>query len=145
MNNNSNIKINNNNENNSKIMNERNVPNPGEEENIISLKIRLEALESENKNIKQQLTEFHESFTEMERLKNNEINALNDYIKDLQNKNELLKNKNKIISEANSKLTLENSTLMKENNSLKFDRDILTKNIQELTEDEKIFENQKKK
>ena len=84
MNNNNNIKNNNNNEN--KIIN----PDQNEDENNISLKIRLEAIESENKNIKQQLSEFHESFKEMERQKNNEINALNNYLKDLQNKNELL-------------------------------------------------------
>ena len=34
MNNNSNIQINNNNENNSKILNERNVPNPGDEDMV---------------------------------------------------------------------------------------------------------------
>ena len=46
----------------------------------------------------------------MERLKNNEINSLNNYIKDLENRYESLKNKNKITEEINSNLSLENNT-----------------------------------
>ena len=43
-----------------------------------SLNIRLNAIELENKKMKEQLSEFHESFNEMERLKNNEIKSLNN-------------------------------------------------------------------
>ena len=139
-----------NNKDSSIILNQNKISNQEEksqydDEASNSLKIRLDIIESENKKIKQQLSDFHDSFKEMERVKNNEINALNTHIKDLESRYEILKNTNKITEETNSKLTLENNTLMKENNSLKFDRDILTKNIKELTENEKNFETKKKK
>ena len=113
-------------ENNTKILNEKIMHNPEdtiqfEDEKKISLKVRLDAIESENKSIKQQILDFHNSFKEMQRLKDNEIKALNENIKDLESRYESLKKKNKITEEINSKLTLENKNLIEKNNSLKFE------------------------
>ena len=135
---------------NNKILNKKMILNQDDEiqfenETDMSLKIRLESIEAENKTIKQQLSDFHESYEEMLRLKNKEINAMNHRVKDLENKYEIIKNKNKTTEDINSNLTLENNTLKKENDSLKYDRDILTKSIEELTEQEKNFQMEKKK
>ena len=94
-----------------KIMNKKIISNQEDEvqsdnETDISLKIRLESLEAENKSIKQQLSDFHETYEEMLRLKNKEINAMNHRLKDLENKYEILKNKNKTTEDINSNLTL---------------------------------------
>ena len=114
-----------------------------------NLKIKeLNQLLIDNKSYKTQLNEYKESYEALENRKESEVENLIVELKDMMisNDNYIIKNKN--LEEEIFSYKFENSKLKQENEGLKFDRDHLTKiledsniAVQNASEKEKYFDN----
>ena len=101
-------------------------------ENNYNLKqIEIDKLLIDNKDYKSQLNEYKEAYDSLEKRKTKEVENLIGEIKDIMLSNENYKSKNKNLENENSSYKFENSKLKQENEGLKFDRDHLTKIIED--------------
>ena len=108
-------------------------------------KAKISFLETDNKNLKQQISDFQEQMKRMEKRKDSEINELNNYNKNLELQYENLKSKNKITEDTNSKLEHQNSKLKYENGTLRSERDRLSTIIEDMRQKLEQNEEEKKK
>ena len=108
-------------------------------------KAKISFLETDNKNLKQQISDFQEQMKRMEKRKDSEINELNNYNKNLELQYENLKSKNKITEDTNSKLEHQNSKLKYENGALRRERDGLSTIIEDMRQKLEQNEEEKKK
>ena len=108
-------------------------------------KAKISFLETDNKNLKQQISDFQEQMKRMEKRKDSEINELNNYNKNLELQYENLKSKNKITEDTNSKLEIQNSKLKYENGALRSERDRLSTIIEDMRQKLEQNEEEKKK
>ena len=108
-------------------------------------KAKISFLETDNKNLKQQISDFQEQMKRMEKRKDSEINELNNYNKNLELQYENLKSKNKITEDTNSKLEHQNSKLKYENGALRSERDGLSTIIEDMRQKLEQNEEEKKK
>ena len=108
-------------------------------------KAKISFLETDNKNLKQQISDFQEQMKRMEKRKDSEINELNNYNKNLELQYENLKSKNKITEDTNSKLEHQNSKLKYENGALRSERDRLSTIIEDMRQKLEQNEEEKKK
>ena len=108
-------------------------------------KAKISFLETDNKNLKQQISDFQEQMKRMEKRKDSEINELNNYNKNLELQKENLKSKNKITEDTNSKLEIQNSKLKYENGALRSERDRLSTIIEDMRQKLEQNEEEKKK
>ena len=108
-------------------------------------KAKISFLETDNKNLKQQISDFQEQMERMEKRKDSEINTLNNYNKNLEHQKENLKSKNKITEDTNSKLEIQNSKLKYENGALRSERDRLSTIIEDMRQKLEQNEEEKKK
>ena len=111
-------------------------------------KSNIDRLEIDNKMLKNQNNDYKDSYNDLEQRKNKETESLLNEIKDLKMNFEKLKKENDLKEEKISSLISEKTDLNRENDSLKFDRDHLTKIIedtnivaQSATEKEKNIDN----
>ena len=110
--------------------------------------IEIDKLLIDNKNYKQQLNEYKEAYDSLEIRKGKEVENIIRELKEIRFINENYKTKNKNLEDENSYFKFENAKLKQENEGLKFDRDHLTKIIedsnmavQNATEKEKYIDN----
>ena len=108
-------------------------------------KAKISFLETDNKNLKQQISDFQEQMKRMEKRKDSEINELNNYNKNLELQYENLKSKNKITEDTNSKLEHQNSKLKYENGALRSERDRLSTIIEDMRQKLEQNEEERKK
>ena len=108
-------------------------------------KAKISFLETDNKNLKQQISDFQEQMKRMEKRKDSEINELNNYNKNLELQYENLKSKNKITEDTNSKLEHQNSKLKYENGALRSERDRLSTIIEDMRQKFEQNEEERKK
>ena len=108
-------------------------------------KAKISFLETDNKNLKQQISDFQEQMKRMEKRKDSEINELNNYNKNLELQYENLKSKNKITEDTNSKLEIQNSKLKYENGALRSERDRLSTIIEDMRQKLEQNEEERKK
>ena len=108
-------------------------------------KAKISFLETDNKNLKQQISDFQEQMERMEKRKDSEINTLKNNNKNLELQKENLKSKNKITEDTNSKLEIQNSKLKYENGALRSERDRLSTIIEDMRQKLEQNEEEKKK
>ena len=108
-------------------------------------KAKISFLETDNKNLKQQISDFQEQMERMEKRKDSEINTLKNNNKNLELQYENLKSKNKITEDTNSKLEIQNSKLKYENGALRSERDRLSTIIEDMRQKLEQNEEEKKK
>ena len=108
-------------------------------------KAKISFLETDNKNLKQQISDFQEQMKRMEKRKDSEINALENKNKNLELQKENLKSKNKITEDTNSKLEIQNSKLKYENGALRSERDRLSTIIEDMRQKLEQNEEERKK
>ena len=108
-------------------------------------KAKISFLETDNKNLKQQISDFQEQMERMVKRKDSKINELNNYNKNLELQYENLKSKNKITEDTNSKLEIQNSKLKYENGALRSERDRLSTIIEDMRQKLEQNEEEKKK
>ena len=113
-----------------------------------SKQIEIDKLLIDSKAYKEQLNEYKEAYDSLVKRKDNEVENLIGELKDIMLSNENYKTINKNLEDENSNYKFENSKLKQENEGLKFDRDHLTKiiedsnmSVQNAVEKEKYFDN----
>lgn len=94
-------------------------------------KAKVNRLEIDNKTYKNQSNEFKELYDELEQRKSAEVLSLQNQMTEMKNAIETLKTKNKILEEKVGNIGFENSQLKQQNETLTFDRDHLTKILED--------------
>ena len=118
-------------------------------ENELNLRqAKIDMLEIDTKALKTEINEYTDAYNSLEIRKNNENDNLINELKEIRVNIDKCKNINKSLEEQNLNYKTENAKLKQENEGLKFDRDNLTKIIedsnlvvQNATEKEKYVDN----